>query len=187
MPKITFNYYSGKKIGLLIVGIFAISGLVLSFLIPKVIYPAESNSAYTSHVQLLLPILEVIFFVTGITLSIKVRKGSNPKIMDRSSRHYSSVNLREMSSNKIMDMDDNDKIQFLESRIKHYRELAESDPSELPELAKRLVTISFLYKEIDKNKSRAYLEEAKSVVSQENYPNDEKGKEVSNFLNRIIQ
>ncbi len=63
MPKITFNYYSGKNIGLLIFGILAISGPVLSFLIPKIIFPAESNFAYTSRVQLLLPILEPIFFV----------------------------------------------------------------------------------------------------------------------------
>ena len=119
MPKITFNYYGGKKIGLLIVGIFAISGLVLSFLIPKVIFPAESNSAYTSRVQLLLPILEAIFFVIGITLSIKVRKGSNPKIMERNNRHYSNVNLRDIGSNQNMNMDDNDKVQFLESRIEH--------------------------------------------------------------------
>ena len=187
MPKITFNYYCGKKIGLLIVGIFAISGLVLSFLIPKVIFPAESNSAYTSRVQLLLPILEAIFFVIGITLSIKVRKGSNPKIMERNNRHYSNVNLRDIGSNQNMNMDDNDKVQFLESRIEHYRELSESDPSELPELAKRLVTLSFLYKEIDENKSKAYLKEAKSVVSQENYPNNEKGKEVSDFVNRITK
>ena len=100
MPKITFNYYGGKRVGLLIVGIFAITGLVLSFLIPKVIYPAESNSAYTSHVQLLLPILEVIFFVIGITLSIKVRNGSNPKIIERKTRHYSTVNLSDISSNQ---------------------------------------------------------------------------------------
>ena len=183
MPKITFNYYSGKKIGLLIVGIFAISGLVLSFLIPKVIYPAESNSAYTSHVQFLLPILEAIFFVIGITLSIKVRKGSNPKILESNSKHYSTVNIRDISDNQ--NMNDTDKIQFLESRIEHYRGLSESDPSELPELAKRLVTLSLLYKEIDEEKSKEYLKEAKRVVGQENYPNNEKGKEVSNFVNRI--
>ncbi len=185
MPKITFNYYGGKKIGLLIVGIFAISGLVLSFLIPKVIYPAESNSAYTSHVQFLLPILEAIFFVIGITLSIKVRKGSNPKILESNSKHYSTVNIRDISDNQNMNMHDTDKIQFLESRIEHYRKLSETDPSELPELAKRLVTLSLLYKEIDEEKSKEYLKEAKSVVGQENYPNDEKGKEVSNFVNRI--
>ena len=185
MPKITFNYYSGKKIGLLIVGIFAISGLVLSFLIPKVIYPAESNSAYTSHVQFLLPILEAIFFVIGITLSIKVRKGSNPKILESNSKHYSTVNIRDISDNQ--NMNDTDKIQFLESRIEHYRGLSESDPSELPELAKRLVTLSLLYKEIDEEKSKEYLKEAKRVVGQENYPNNEKGKEVSNFVNRITK
>ena len=185
MPKITFNYYGGKRVGLLIVGIFAITGLVLSFLIPKVIYPAESNSAYTSHVQLLLPILEVIFFVIGRTLSIKVRNGSNPKIIERKTRHYSTVNLRDISSNQNVNLDENDKIQFLESRIEHYKELSESDPSELPELAKRLVTLSVLYKEIDENKSRAYLSEARNVVSRENYPNNEKGKEVLYFVNRI--
>ncbi|MFG1449621.1 MAG: hypothetical protein AAE983_03140 [Thermoplasmataceae archaeon] len=185
MPKITFNYYGGKRVGLLIVGIFAITGLFLSFLIPKVIYPAESNSAYASHVQLLLPILEVIFFVIGITLSIKVRNGSNPKVIERKTGHYSTVNLRDITGNQNVNLDENDKIQFLESRIEHYRELSESDPSELPELAKRLVTLSILYKEIDENKSKSYLKESKSVVDQENYPNNDKGKDVSNFVNRI--
>ena len=134
---------------------------------------------------MLLPILEVIFFVIGITLSIKVRNGSNPKIMERNYRHDSSVNLRDMGSNQNVNMDDEGKIQFLESRIEHYRQLSESDPSELPELAKRLVTLSVLYKEIDENKSRAYLSEARNVVSRENYPNNEKGKEVLYFVNRI--
>jgi hypothetical protein len=116
-------------------------------------------------------------------LSIKVRKGSNPKILESNSKPYSTVNIRDISDNQ--NMNDTDKIQFLESGIEHYRKLSETDPSELPELAKRLVTLSLLYKEIDEEKSKAYLKEAKSVVGQENYPNDEKGKEVSNFVNRI--
>ncbi len=85
MPKITFNYYSWKKMDLLIVVILAISGPVLSFLIPKIIFPAESNSTYNFPVQLLLPILEAIFFVIGITLSIKARKSPYPRIMERKS------------------------------------------------------------------------------------------------------
>ncbi len=107
--------------------------------------------------------------------------------MERKNRNYFNVNLRGIGSNQDMNMDDKDKIQFLESRIEHYRELSESDPSELPELSRRLVTLSFLYKEMDENKSKAYLKEVKSFVSQENYPNNEKGKEVSDFVNKTTK
>ncbi len=185
VPKVIFNNYSGKLSGLLIVGVFAISGMTLSFLIPKVIYPAESNSAYNSQVQLLLPILEAIFFIIGITLSIKMRKRSNHEMEGRKKRHYFTVDIRDIGGSPNLNMDDNDKIKFLESRLEHYRELSQSDPSEMPELAMRLATLSILYREIDESKSKAYFEEGRSVVGSENFPDNQKGKEVSDFVNRI--
>ena len=69
MVKIVFKHDGKIGLALLIVFVFAIAGLVFSFLVPKLIYPGESNSQYAARVQLLLPISQIVFFVIGLSVS----------------------------------------------------------------------------------------------------------------------
>ncbi|AKA49184.1 hypothetical protein IX51_08810 [uncultured archaeon] len=75
-----FNRYGNRRIDLAIVGGFAILGIILAAVIPKVLYPGETQTMYTSKVQLLLPIIAPVFFVIGMTISLWIRKGSRPSV-----------------------------------------------------------------------------------------------------------
>ncbi len=185
MPKVTFNYYGGKKIGLLIVGIFALLGLIISLLVPKLIYPRESSTAYASHVQFILPIIMLIFFIIGTTLSMYWRKNHYKGSIKKSQENYYSVKVLNRNNRKSVDISDDDKINFLESRLVKTRRMAESDPSALIELAKRLVTLSILYKQKDLRKSKEYLEEAQAIINKNNFPKSKEGEEVASFVNKV--
>ena len=66
-----------------------------------------------------------------------------------------------------------DPASYLEGRLGQYREAASRDPSKMPQLAMRLLALSYLYRERDPERSRSYLEEALEVVESESYPADE--------------
>ncbi len=117
MPKVTFNYYGGKKIGLLIVGIFALLGLIISLLVPKLIYPRESGSAYDSHLQSILPMTMLIFSIIGTTLSMYWKKNHYKGSIKKNSEHYYSIKVLNGNNGKSVDISDDDKINSLESRL----------------------------------------------------------------------
>ncbi|EQB67916.1 MAG: hypothetical protein ACYCSO_09480 [Cuniculiplasma sp.] len=187
MTKISFKYYGKKKLGLLIIGVFAMAGLIFSFLSPKLIYPGEPHSRYIAQVQFLLPIIEVIFFIIGIMISLRIRSGDYPKMIKNNNSSFSTVNTEIMGSN-----DDGEKPHevdstlVLENKLNFYRNAANTDPLKLPDLAKRLLTLSLMYKNKDQKKSRQYAEEAKSIFSLPNYPNNKEGEETRSFGNRIL-
>lgn len=188
MVKIVFKHDGKIGLALLIVFVFAIAGLVFSFLVPKLIYPGESNSQYAARVQLLLPISQIVFFVIGLSVSMKIRTGKYPKIIKKTSSSFPTVHTRVINSNKDGgETREVDPILALENKLNFYRDEANRDPLKLPDLAKRLLALSMMYKNKDQGKSQQYLEEVKSILSLQNYPNNRDGKEIRKLTNRLLK
>ena len=78
-------------------------------------------------------------------------------------------------------------IELLEKRIDELRQKAYSDPSFLPELAKRLIALSIYYRKKDPNKSEAYAKEALECVNSPAYPKDREAIEVKKSVEILIK
>jgi hypothetical protein len=186
MSKVSLVYHHGRAGGLLIVALFAFSGVIISFILPGIIYPGESHAHYLSHVELFLPLIELLFFLAGLTISFRIRKKEIPGIIVGS--RYTSPNVRteiripEDSYQKAQNIDP---IKNLEEKLDYYRNSAEVDSKVLPELAKRLLTLSIMYRNNDIEKSRLYREEAMKILNREDYPQNPEGEEVRKFAKNL--
>jgi hypothetical protein len=173
-------------VGLLIIALLAFIGILISFVLPDIIYPNETHTQYLSHVKLFLPILEFIFFSVGIVISLRVRKRKIPgrviKGYNISPDIRTEIRIPESSYRKIQNIDP---IKNLEEKLDYYRNSAENDSMILPELAKRLLTLSIMYKTMDIKKSKMYREEAIGILNREDYPETPEGEEVRNFAKNI--
>ena len=188
MVKIVFKRDGKIGLALLIVFVFAMAGLVFSSLVPKLIYPGESNSQYAAWVQLLFPVSQIVFFVIGLSVSMKITTGKYPKIIKNTSSSFPIINTRIINSNKDgVEAREVDPILALENKLNFYRDEANRGPLKLPDLAKRLLALSMMYKDKDQDKFRQYLEEAKSILSLPDYPNNSEGKEIRKLANRLLK
>ncbi len=186
--KIVFKRDGKIGLALLIVFVFAMAGLVFSSLVPKVIYPGESNSQYAAQVQFLFPVSQIIFFIIGLSVSMKITTGKYPKIIKKTSSSFPIIHTRVINSNKDGgETREVDPILALENKLNFYRDEASRDPLKLPDLAKRLLALSMMYKDKDQDKFWQYLEEAKSILSSSDYPNNRDGKEIRKLANRLLK
>ncbi|MHB1440806.1 MAG: hypothetical protein ACYCSO_07630 [Cuniculiplasma sp.] len=78
-------------------------------------------------------------------------------------------------------------VSLLEEKLSAHRDEAKLDPNKLPELAKRLVVLSALYKEKDLEKSEAYANEAQSIVESSYYPNTEEANQIRTFVKMSLK
>lgn len=188
MVKIRFKHDGKKGLVLLIVLVFAMAGLIFSFLAPKLIYPGEPNSRYVAQVQFLFPVSQIIFFIIGLSASLKITTGKYPKIIKNNSSYFPTVHTRIINSNKDGgETREVDPILALENKLNFYGDEANRDALKLPDLAKRLLALSMMYRNIDQGKSREYLGEAKSILSLPNYPNNRDGKEIRRLADRLLE
>ncbi len=78
-------------------------------------------------------------------------------------------------------------VNLLEEKLNIHREEANLDPNKLPELAKRLVALSAMYKEKDSEKSETYANEAKSIINSSNYPKTEEAIQIKTLVTRFLK
>ena len=186
MSKVSLVYHHGKTDGLLIVALFALSGVIISLILPERIYTAESHAQYLSHVELFLPLIELPFFLTGLTISFRIRK---KEVLGRIvSNRYTSPNVSteiRIPEDTYQNIQNIDPIKNLEEKLDYYRNSAEGDSKIYPELAKRLLTLSIMYRNIDIEKSRLYRDEAMKILNRKDYPENPEGEEVRNFAKEL--
>lgn len=76
---------------------------------------------------------------------------------------------------------------ILEQKLDTHREEAKLDPNKLPELAKRLIALSAMYEEKNREKSKTYANEAESVVNSSDYPDIEEANHVKMYVKRVLK
>ena len=186
MSKVSLVYHHGKAAGLLIVALFTFSGFIMSFILPGIIYPGESHAQYLSDVELFLPLIELSFFLGGLTISFRIKKKEVPRRIV--GNRYTSPNVRieiRIPEDTYQNIQNIDPIKNLEEILDYYRNSAEGDSKIYPELAKRLLTLSIMYRNIDIEKSRLYREEAMKILNRKDYPETPEGEEVRNFAKNL--
>ena len=148
--------------------------------------PGESHAQYLSHVELFLPLIELPFFLAGLTISFRIRKKEVPGRID--GNRYTSPNVRteiRIPEDSYQNIQNIDPIKNLEEKLDYYRNSAEWDSKILPELTKRLLTLSIMYRNIDIEKSRLYRDEAMKILNRKDYPENPEGEEVRNFAKNL--